>query len=278
MGGRFLFWIVALIVLCCATLGTIGEAQDNSAERSSRNSPSAAESVTAGKVIYEQTCSGCHGPDASGGFGPDIRGIPERLGDDRVVDIIRHGIPGTGMAGFPLTQPDALEVVAYLRTLGKASSSVAIPGNPATGEKIFEKENCRNCHITDGNGGDAGPELTRIGSIRAPAYLRQALLAPGAELPKEGAEGAYRGRWTQYLMFRAVTKTGSVIEGMRVGEDSFGIVLKDANGDFHSLHKSDLRSLTKEPGKSFMPSYEAALEPEELDDLVAYLSSLKSTR
>jgi mono/diheme cytochrome c family protein len=65
---------------------------------------------------------------------------------------------------------------------------------------------------------------------------------------------------------------------VRVGEDSFTIVLKDAGGKFHGLWKPDLRSLEKEPGRSFMPSFKDTLSAAQLDDLVAYLMSLKNAQ
>lgn len=233
------------------------------------------EKIEAGKQIYDRTCSGCHGPDGSGGFGPDIRGIPARLGDERVVSVIMHGIPGTGMASFPLIREDALEVAAYLRSLGNLGGPGSAKGNAEIGKQLFRSQGCSECHTIMGQGGEAGPELTRIGAVRAPGYLRETLLRPGADLPREGAQGAYRGRWIQYLMFRAVTKDGHTVEGTRIGEDSFHIVLKDATGAFHSLYKPDLRSLEKEFGKSSMPSYQDKLSASELDDLVAYLAGLR---
>jgi cytochrome c oxidase cbb3-type subunit III len=63
-----------------------------------------------------------------------------------------------------------------------------------------------------------------------------------------------------------------------MGEDSFTIVLKDASGKFHGFRKPDLLSLEKEPGKSFMPSFKGTLSDAQLDDLVAYLMSLKSAQ
>ena len=79
-------------------------------------------------------------------------------------------------------------------------------------------------------------------------------------------------------MYRAVEKDGRVVEGVRVGEDSFTIVLKDAGGKLHGFRKPDLRSLEKEPGKSFMPSFKDTLSAPQLDDLVAYLMTLKSAQ
>ena len=76
------------------------------------------------------------------------------------------------------------------------------------------------------------------------------------------------------MVYRAVTKDGKVIEGMRVNEDSFTIQLRDAIGRLHSLQKFSLKSLEPEPGKTFMPSYKDKLTPAQINDLVAYLSSL----
>jgi hypothetical protein len=76
-------------------------------------------------------------------------------------------------------------------------------------------------------------------------------------------------------MFRAVEKDGRAVEGMRVSEDSFTIDLKDANGKIHGFWKPDLRSLEAEPGKSFMPSFKGSLSAAQIDDLVAYLMSLR---
>jgi hypothetical protein len=96
-------------------------------------------------------------------------------------------------------------------------------------------------------------------------------------LPKSPVTGIAIGKWTEYLMFRAVTKDGHVVEGMRIVESTLEIVLEDANGNFHSLHKADLKSLEKEPGKSFMPS-QSNLPTADLDNLAAYLASLKGAQ
>ena len=51
--------------------------------------------------------------------------------------------------------------------------------------------------------------------------------------------------------------------------------LLDAQRDLISLQKADLRSLRVENKDSPMPSYEGKLAAGELDDLVAYLYSLR---
>jgi cytochrome c oxidase cbb3-type subunit III len=238
--------------------------------------PSASGDAAQGKHLFEQNCSVCHGLDGSGAEGPDLHGVSTSLGDRGVQDIIRRGIPGTAMPGsYSISDKQAADIAAYVRTLGTTEASGTATGDAKKGEALYQSSGCSACHMIEGEGGSVGPDLTRIGSMRGPSNLMARLEDPGANLPKVG-NGPFEGRWTQYLMYRAVERNGHVIEGVRVGEDSFTIVLKDASGKFHGLRKPELRSLEKEPGKSFMPSYKETLSEAQLNDLVAYLTSLKA--
>jgi putative heme-binding domain-containing protein len=236
--------------------------------------------LDAGKDLFVANCSTCHGADAAGGVGgegPNIQKVPAALGDDAVSGIIKNGVPGTGMPAFSgLSDAQRLAIVAYVRFLGQpAPSAVAVRGDPAKGKGIYDQNKCSRCHIIDGNGGSLGPELTLIGNLGADV-LRQVLLDPGKNLSKSKVSRD-RGKWDQFLMFRAVTTDGHAVEGMRVSETTFAIVLEDAKGGYHTFSKSNLRTLERLPGKTFMPSLQGA-SPAELDDLVAYLSGLKGAQ
>jgi len=241
--------------------------------------PAPAGNATKGHDVFVSNCAVCHGVDATGGEGPDIQRAPATLGDAAVRNIILRGVPGTEMPSFfmMLNASDVSDIISYLRQLASTATAGTVTGDPRQGEALFKSNGCSNCHMIDGQGGDLGPELSRIGSMRGPSYLHNKLLEPGADLPTTGAEGD-RGKWTRYLMFRAVTKAGEVIDGMRVGENSFDVVLMDAQGNFHALYKPDLKSLEQEPEKSLMPTYKGVLSPAQLNDLVAYLSNLKGAQ
>lgn len=178
---------------------------------------------------------------------------------------------------FDLSPKDAADIVAFLHTFDAVASAGPVNGDPKAGEALFQSSGCTACHMIDGHGGSIGPELSRIGAMRGPTSLKDRLIDPGANLPQNGT-GYYGAKWTEYLMFRAVEKNGHVVNGMRVGEDSFVIVLKDVTGKFHALWKPDLRSLQQEPGKSLMPSFKDTLSPAQVDDLVAYLITLKGAQ
>lgn len=241
--------------------------------------PSRPPDAAKGKTLFDTNCSTCHGVDARGEDGPDLRGVPASLGDPAVENIIRRGISGTAMAGFyMISATGAADIVAYLKTLNVTENSGTSTGDPQKGEAVFKSSACSACHMIAGEGGSIGPDLTRIGSERGPTSLKERVLDPAANLPQVGGGGMMGNSWTQYLMFRAVEKDGHVVEGIRMTEDSFTIVLKDATGKFHALWKPNLRSLEKEPGKSIMPSFKGTLSDEQLNDLVAYLLTLKGAQ
>jgi cytochrome c1 len=72
-----------------------------------------------------------------------------------------------------------------------------------------------------------------------------------------------------------VTKDGSRITGVRLNEDTFTIQVLDLSGGLHSFFKADLKDLQRDTGKSPMPSFRETLSASEVDDLVAYLYSLR---
>jgi cytochrome c oxidase cbb3-type subunit III len=274
---EFAFAACALVLSAFYIPGAAGQEGQPPQTSPASPGPKAPADLEEGAAQFQQNCSPCHGADASGGDGPNIRGVPGRLGDAAVQGIIRRGIPGTAMpASSTVTDKQAANIVAYLATLDTVIIAGKATGDPARGEALYNSSGCSTCHMIAGQGGSIGPDLSRIGAERGPTNLKQRLLDPGANLPN-ASDGPFGAKWTQYLMYHAVDKNGRVVQGMRVGEDSFTIVLKDAGGKFHGFWKPDLRSLEKEPGTSFMPSFKDTLSDAQMDDLVTYLGTLKST-
>jgi len=76
---------------------------------------------------------------------------------------------------------------------------------------------------------------------------------------------------------RITTKDGRRITGVRIAEDTFTIQLVDLSGRTYSLFKQELTDIKKDFDKSPMPSYRDVLTASELDDLIAYLVSLRGS-
>ncbi|PYR60767.1 MAG: hypothetical protein DMF91_11445 [Acidobacteria bacterium] len=222
--------------------------------------------VAAGKRVFDAQCAWCHGAGGTGGFGPDFQRVTLRYAstDASLVDIVRNGIPGTEMPGSPsgLTDRMAWQIAAYVRSLGRVAAR-PIPGDPQRGAAVYQANGCAACHVVLGSGGVLGPDLTAVGALRGPAYLRESLIDPAATHPPA------------YLVVRVVTNGGKEIRGIRLNEDVFWIHLRDQTSALHVLQKADLSLVEREPKATFMPSYASRLSATELDDLVAYLASLR---
>ena len=78
-------------------------------------------------------------------------------------------------------------------------------------------------------------------------------------------------RYRTVLIEDANTRT---VMGVRVAEDTFTIQVIDEAGRHRSFRKSELREFQLLPEESMMMSY-ADFTDQELDDLVAYLATLR---
>jgi alcohol dehydrogenase (cytochrome c) len=254
--------IAALLVLVIA--------ESPFAQRRVQSDPVArltASDLEAGKRLFQAHCAHCHGIDGTGGRGPSLaQSKLKRAPDNKTLfSIIREGLDGKEMPGFwQMSDRELWRVAGYVRSLGTVRKEI-LTGNALRGKELFEtKGGCTACHIAGGKGSSLAPELTDIGSRRNAAYLREALIAPAAATP----EG--------FLVVRVTTRDGRRVSGQRVNEDSFTIQVRDQKNELHSFRKSQLTELKKEFGESPMPSYEKLLSAAEIDDLVAYLASLRS--
>jgi cytochrome c oxidase cbb3-type subunit 3 len=231
--------------------------------------------VQQGKQLFEGLCADCHGFEGTGGRGPNLNRPLTRAQDDSALRaIISDGLPDRGMPSVRRTTPnEQRQLVAYVRSLGRAASGVRGAGDAQKGSAIYQRSGCASCHVVNGEGGTTGPELTSIGTQRGPDYLRQAVIDPGAVLP-HGTLPVPSRNLDEFLPVRVVTRDGREVRGLRINEDTFTIQLRDSNGQLYSFRKADLGQVEKEFGKSVMPSFKDRLTASEVDDLTAYLSSL----
>ena len=265
-----LFWVLAA--------GAVSQSPSRKANADKTNAPAvkAAPAPTPdqarGKRLFEGQCARCHGMQGGGGTGANLRRprLPRAPDDDRLFDLLRDGIPESGMPDtWAMSDNEVRDVIAYVRALGRVTPE-PLPGDPDKGKLLYQKAACSTCHIVAGKGGSLGPELTDIGARRGIAFLRSALLHPGKDRAVTAAG------YATHLPVLAVKKDGRLLAGMRVNEDTFTIQLRDSNNRLYSLQKSDLDELHKLDA-SVMPAYEKTLSQADIDQLVSYLASLKGT-
>ncbi|HEU5077952.1 MAG TPA: HEAT repeat domain-containing protein [Opitutaceae bacterium] len=167
--------------------------------------------------------------------------------------------------------PDVQARYQKLQADWAASSDVLAPyrsaligGNPRKGAITFYQNPvmaCVRCHKVDGEGGDAGPDLSVIGAEKSPEYLLESVVKPNAKI----AAG--------FDIQTVTLKNGSYESGSLLSENAKEIVLKRADGTKVAIPTSDVKSRQTAP--SAMPEiFTQVLSRTELRDVVAYLRTL----
>jgi putative heme-binding domain-containing protein len=217
-----------------------------------------------GSVFFRSQCASCHGADGKGGAtGPSLASGTFRhaTSDEGLFQVITKGVPGTVMPGFSLNGREIWQIVAHIRSLSGAKN-VQVTGDAVKGRELFQSRGCAACHSVAGEGAPRGVDLTSIGARLSIGELRSALLDPSAEVAPE------------YWFWQAKTKDGRVLNGRRLNEDTFSVQIVQMDGKLVSLSKAALQSQTLER-RSPMPPLRGRISDSDLNDLIAYVSSLR---
>ena len=221
-----------------------------------------------GGALFQTHCAYCHGARGEGGRGADLTtGNYRHGGSDReLYASIRNGIPGTEMPAVRASDDDVRKMTAYVKTLGAAGLKETATGDVAAGKAVYAgKGHCASCHAINGEGGSLGPDLSAAGRSRGLGYLMDSLVTPDADVA------------LPYRAVQIVTKAGKTSGGIRLNEDDISIQLRDAGGNLRAFLKEDLKEIRRDK-PSLMPAYGKTLSGKELDDVVAFLSSLRGAQ
>lgn len=223
------------------------------------------ESIAAGAKLYATSCAACHGPDGSGGRGPNLvrRASWHPLADEAIFTVIRNGVPGADMPPTKLPDDQTWNLVAFIHALTGPASENNVPGDPSAGEKVFwgSKAGCSNCHSIRGRGSRMGPDLSNIGGSQPAALIREAILDPSKDLSYAGKEGV-----------TVTMKNGDIIKGLARNRSNYALQVVDPKGNLHLISMTEVKELTI-LDRSLMPGdYGKRLSPPELRDLLAYLA------
>ena len=227
-----------------------------------------ADAIQAGMGAYRVRCADCHGIDARGIRSPDITQVWARgRTDPALFRTIRNGVAGTEMPAFaaPRTSDtDIWRILAYLKTLAASAAAEPARGSADSGATLFAT-NCLACHRVGDRGGRIGPDLTRIGVARARAALARQI---------RGNMPDFR---TGYEPVTLTTAEGHQIRGVKKNEDLFSVQIMDSSERIQGYLREDMRSVTTDK-QSAMPAFGTErLSDSQLDDLLAYLTSLQGT-
>ncbi|MFO1437681.1 MAG: PVC-type heme-binding CxxCH protein [Verrucomicrobiaceae bacterium] len=138
-----------------------------------------------------------------------------------------------------------------------AGKSARITGDATRGAKIYETA-CMVCHKFADKGNDVGPHLGTIKAWTAEQLVTN-ILDPNREVSPN------------FALYLVETNDGRTLSGLITSETAGNLTLKRADGGTDTVLRSEIKSLTS-PGISLMPEgLEAAITPQQMADLIAYL-------
>jgi putative heme-binding domain-containing protein len=143
--------------------------------------------------------------------------------------------------------------------IAKYASVMTMTGDATRGAKAYETA-CMVCHKFADKGNDVGPHL---GTIKAwtVEQLVTNILDPNREVSPN------------FALYLVETNDGRTLSGLITSETAGNLTLKRADGGMDTVLRSEIKSLTS-PGISLMPEgLEAAITPQQMADLIAYLTA-----
>ncbi|MDI1311054.1 PVC-type heme-binding CxxCH protein [Prosthecobacter sp.] len=141
--------------------------------------------------------------------------------------------------------------------IDKYAPVMTLAGDPTSGAKIYETL-CMVCHRHLDRGNDVGPNLGTIKAWTAEQILTN-VLDPNREVSPN------------FALYIVETNDGRTLSGLISSETAGNLTLRRADGGTDTVLRSEIKSLTS-PGISLMPEgLEAAITPQQMADLIAYL-------
>ena len=140
-------------------------------------------------------------------------------------------------------------------------------GNAERGQQIFyghAAAQCSRCHIINGNGGAAGPDLSKVAERypdKTREFFLESMLLPSAKIAP--------GFGTVTL----VLSDGRTVSGVLLAEDKKTLTIQYSDGKKETIPLADVDRRTA--AASPMPAVDKTLTPNEVRDLIEYLTTLK---
>ena len=146
----------------------------------------------------------------------------------------------------------------------RAFRECLVGGSKEAGRKIFLEKpevSCVRCHKADGEGGEAGPDLSGIGKRQNRQYILESIV-----LPNKSIAAGFQSELV-------TTKGGAVYAGIVKQETDAVLVLNSPEDGLMELKKDDIKM--RESAPSAMPEeFRQVLSKRELRDLVEFLAEL----
>ncbi len=226
-----------------------------------------------GQKLFAQNCAFCHGPNATGGEGPDLLRSSIVLHDEKgetIAPVLLKGRPEKGMPSFAsLTQDQTHDIAEFLHqrveqaaNRGGYKTQNVVTGNADAGRAFFNGAGkCSTCHSPTG-------DLAHIATRLEPPDLQAQFLYPAESLVPEDRKSSLQPKATVTL------PTGESVTGMLKSLDDFEISIIDAAGAVKSWPRDKVTLKIDDPLSAhygLLSRYTDA----DIHNILAYLVTLK---
>lgn len=198
---------------------------------------------------------------------PQFLSVSVRTGGSKQPFVLKAAIKTARDPADQPIEPIALFLPwAPISTAAAAVAPVVVPGlaggDPARGRTIFrgEQARCDQCHLFRGEGGQVGPDLTRIAEKGA-ADIYRSIAAPSAEIAPD------------YTTFTVSTRAGQVFAGVVRAEGPDAIKVTDTNARSTIVRRDQIQEIRPSATSIMPPGLAAALGDSTVRDIIAYLTS-----
>lgn len=141
--------------------------------------------------------------------------------------------------------------------------ALSLKGDPANGRQIFTAT-CAACHKRGPEGRDLGPDLLSVVE-HSPEKILGNILDPSADIQPG------------FNSYTCTLNTGEQIYGLLASESANSVVLKLVDGTSRTVLRNQIKMLQSQ-NLSLMPEgLEAAIDPQQMADLIAFLRTPIST-
>jgi len=149
--------------------------------------------------------------------------------------------------------------------LAPLAMAAAKKGDPVAGRAVYESGRgaCIACHKIGDKGQELGPNLSKIGGIRAERELVESILFPSNSIARDYDQHSFQ------------LTDGSSVLGLIKARSAEGIMIKEASGQERLLPTESVATSTQLTTSLMPMGLDGMLSEKDLIDLVAYLRSLR---
>ena len=153
------------------------------------------------------------------------------------------------------------------RPLPPISELTEMKGDANQGRLLFNTTGtCHKCHVVNGIGREAGPNLSEIGNKLSREALFHSILFPSAGISHN------------YETWSVLLDDGTVVNGLIISQTDDAVTLRDSEAIVRQISRDRIDELVKQDVSLMPADLQKILSAQELADIVQYMTQLKKAK